>query len=651
MDRGVCKDLGRLLEGSCRQEGIRRQSRLRDTEDHALAFRRLAAVLDDGFVGILEVQDVHEAAGQERRVAALLDADLLEHLADDHLDVLVADIHALQAVDLLDFAQEIVLHGLDALDLEKIVRVDAAFRELIACCDGLSVEHLDAESVRDRILFGDHLAGLGADARHDDFTALLVVADRDRAAELGDHGKTLRLTRLEQLLDTGKTLCDIAARDTAGVECTHRQLCAGLTDGLCGDDADGLADLHHLAGRHVGAVALRADAVVGSAGEDRADLDRLDLAAVAVHASGEDGIRSAGGDHVVALDEDVAFRVADILAGHTADDPVTESFHDLVAVHESLDHDAGDHVPACAAVGLTDDQFLGDVDHSAGQVTGVRGTERGVGQTLSRAVCRHEVLQNVQAFAEVRLDGQLDRTAGRIRHQSAHSRELLDLLFAASRAAVRHHVDVVVLVQAAHQDLLELFVDLVPGLDDRSVSLLVGELALEVAHLDLVDGVLRALQQVLLLRRNGDVRDGDRHRRDRGVLVAHRLDLVEDLGGAERAVHVDDLLEDLLQILLLDQVVDFQLEEVLRLRAVHHAQILGQDLVEQESAEGREDHAGDRLAVRVLLGDADMDLGVQRDDVILVSEDRLIHVAEVLAFAGLAVSLLGQVVDAQDHIL
>ncbi len=41
------------------------------------------------------------------RVTGLLDLDLLQHLANDHLDVLVVDAHALEAIDLLDLVDEI----------------------------------------------------------------------------------------------------------------------------------------------------------------------------------------------------------------------------------------------------------------------------------------------------------------------------------------------------------------------------------------------------------------------------------------------------------------------------------------------------------------------------------------------------------------
>ena len=62
-------------------------------------------------------------ADQQGGVAALGDLDLLKHLADDHLDVLVVDLHALEPVDLLDLADEIFGQRFDAQNLEDIVRI------------------------------------------------------------------------------------------------------------------------------------------------------------------------------------------------------------------------------------------------------------------------------------------------------------------------------------------------------------------------------------------------------------------------------------------------------------------------------------------------------------------------------------------------
>ena len=91
---------------------------------------------------------------------------------------------------------------------------------------------------------------------HDQSELLLCVLDGDPSGDLCDRRDTLGCAGLEELLDTGQTLGDVVrGGDTTGVEGTHRQLRAGLADGLCGDDADGLADVHGLSGGQRAAVA------------------------------------------------------------------------------------------------------------------------------------------------------------------------------------------------------------------------------------------------------------------------------------------------------------------------------------------------------------------------------------------------------------
>ena len=71
-------------------------------------------------------------------------------------------------------------------------------------------------------------------------------------------------------------LLERPAGDAADVEGAHGELRAGLADGLRGDDADRFAELDHLAGGQVAAVALRAAAALAFAGEHGADLELLD---------------------------------------------------------------------------------------------------------------------------------------------------------------------------------------------------------------------------------------------------------------------------------------------------------------------------------------------------------------------------------------
>ena len=74
-------------------------------------------------VGLVHLLAIDLLAGEQRGVAAVGDLDLLQHLANDHLDVLVVDLHALQSIDLLDLAHEIFGERLDAEHLEDVVRI------------------------------------------------------------------------------------------------------------------------------------------------------------------------------------------------------------------------------------------------------------------------------------------------------------------------------------------------------------------------------------------------------------------------------------------------------------------------------------------------------------------------------------------------
>ena len=76
---------------------------------------------------------------------------------------------------------------------------------------------------------------------------------------------------VEHTANGGQTLRNVVdACNATGVNGTHRKLRAGLADGLSGDDADGGADGDGTTGREVPAIALLAYAVLGTAGQQRA---------------------------------------------------------------------------------------------------------------------------------------------------------------------------------------------------------------------------------------------------------------------------------------------------------------------------------------------------------------------------------------------
>ena len=79
-------------------------------------------------VDLVHLLVVDLLAGQQRGVAAVGDLDLLQHLANDHLDVLVVDLHALEPVDFLDLVDEVLGQRLDPHHFEDVVRVRASPR-------------------------------------------------------------------------------------------------------------------------------------------------------------------------------------------------------------------------------------------------------------------------------------------------------------------------------------------------------------------------------------------------------------------------------------------------------------------------------------------------------------------------------------------
>ena len=220
--------------------------------------------------------------------------DLLQHLAGDQLDVLVVDVDALGAVDLLHLVDQVDLDRGAAADRQQVGRVERALVELLADLDFVAVGDVQAGPQREGVA-----VLLAARLGDDHFQRFVGLFDRDFAGGLGHLRQALRFTRLEELDDARQTLGDVLAGDASGVEGAHRQLGPGLADRLGGDDADRVADVDHEPGRRRDAVAGAAHAGLGLALERRADRD-LDL----LVAEGLGDLLDVGrGDLLVALEQ------------------------------------------------------------------------------------------------------------------------------------------------------------------------------------------------------------------------------------------------------------------------------------------------------------------------------------------------------------
>ena len=90
---------------------------------------------------------------------------------------------------------------------------------------------------------------------------------------------------------------------------------------------------------------------------------------------------------------------------------------------------------------LAANDILGDVDQTAGHVTGVSGLQSGIGQTLTGTVGGNEVLKHAQTLTEVGGNGALDNLTGGLGHKTTHTGELLNLSLVTTSTGVHHHVE------------------------------------------------------------------------------------------------------------------------------------------------------------------------------------------------------------------
>ncbi len=394
--------------------------------------------------------------------------------------------------------------------------------------------------------------------------------------------------------------------------------------------------------RQVHAVALRADAEARFARERRADADLL-------VAERLDAARRVLGDDLVLADDDlVGDDVDDRVAGGAAPDRLREGHLDLVAL---VDHRLGDAVERAAVV-LAHDDVLRDVRQLARQVAGVGRLERRVGEALARAVGRAEVLEHLQAFAEVGLDGRLDDLARGLGHEAAHAAELAHLVDRATGARLDHAVDRVdvelavalVAAQRVHHAGADPLAGGGPAVDDLEVALALGDDALAQVGLDLVDLLLGLVEDAALLGRHLRMSflPNDRPARV-GRLEAQVLEVVEQ---AERRVPAEQLVA----------VADDAADGLLREAVVVERHPVREDVVEEHAADGRVD-AGQGLPLARRAGDDRALAELERHLVVdaelarRVGEEHLVAVGARRDALLLRVVVDGQVVDAEDHVL
>ena len=116
---------------------------------------------------------------------------------------------------------------------------------------------------------------------------------------------------------------------------------------------------------------------------------------------------------MICFNKNLSIFVCDGLAGETSCDTFLKVFDFLFAIHEAFDIHTGNLISECryihsrnrltrfCTVAVMNDQFLRNVNHSSGQVTGIGCTKRCIGHTFTGTMRRHEVFQYFKTFTEV----------------------------------------------------------------------------------------------------------------------------------------------------------------------------------------------------------------------------------------------------------
>src|SRR5712664_540573 len=207
VDGGFGEHAGGLLERGRREERAGLQARLGNAEQHRRSRGDLLALFLGLGVDHVELDLVDLFARDHVGLALVGDLHLLQHLTDNHFDVLVVDQHALQPVDLLDFVDQIGSEFLDALDRQDVVRRGIAFDDEIALFDDVAVLQMDVLALRNEVLAG--LLVLVHRLDRDATLVLVVAAEADGARDFGDDRSILRLAGFEQLIHERQTAGDV----------------------------------------------------------------------------------------------------------------------------------------------------------------------------------------------------------------------------------------------------------------------------------------------------------------------------------------------------------------------------------------------------------------------------------------------------------
>ena len=308
------------------------------------------------------------------------------------------------------------------------------------------------------------------------------------------------------------------------------------------------------------------------------------------------------------------------------------------------------------AIVLTYDYILSNVYQATGQITGVSSTQCGIGQAFAGTMGRNEVFQNGQAFTEVRFNRTVDNTARGVGHQATHTGQLTNLLLVTTGTGISHHSHGVELIHGGlHQNIGNLIGSFFPQGANLFMTFFIAHQAATEHTLCLINLFFGCVQNSLLFSGNLNIGGSNGNAGLAGIIIAHFLNNIQNLGSTQVAKQLVSLRNQLAQFLLINQLAQmpfFVAVSILFLVEITHFQ--GQLAIENGITngggyEGYTFVAG--LVKNFAIGNINLNQGLQRYCMVEVSQLSFIHAAKAFAFTQSAFLYYGQIICTQNHIL
>ena len=233
--------------------------------------------------------------------------------------------------------------------------------------------------------------------------------------------------------------------------------------------------------------------------------------------------------------EDVSFRqndftctgIDDISSQYTADNLIRHESHSLTGRAGQTGPFANQVDTENIAVFFTDNDILGNIDETTGQISRVGSPQCRIGQTFTGTMGRCEVIQYRQAFPEICLDGQVDDSARRVSHQATHTSNLTNLLFITTGTGVSHHEDGVERIHVIHHDFRYVIRCFFPDGAGLTIPFIFRYKAAEIHFGYILYLFIGGIEDVPFFSRNLNIRNSNGHTSLTGIMITDCLDIIQ----------------------------------------------------------------------------------------------------------------------------